>query len=78
MTCKLWGHCKRCHAVKHRWRDLIATHREEVENSHTLANAKWMEWVNSWSNSFDAGPETGGAFHAAFEQELEVLITTQS
>jgi hypothetical protein len=54
-----------------------AMHREEVDNSHDDAHAKWMEWVNSWSNSFCAGPEAGAACSVVIEQELTVLITAR-
>ena len=54
-----------------------AAHREEVDESHRLAHAKWTEWLDSWSNS-GAGPEAGAAGRAAIMQELAALITALS
>jgi hypothetical protein len=77
LTCAFWGQCRRCHAVEHRRRDSIAAqrrfcevHTEEVKESHRMAHAHWVEWLDSWS--FEA--EAGAAWRVAFEQELAALI----
>jgi hypothetical protein len=84
-TCEYWGECRLCKLVKHRQRDLISAtgafyseHREEVDESHRLAHAKWMEWLNSWSNNFGVGPDARAAHRAAIMQELASLITALS
>jgi hypothetical protein len=84
-TCRFWGECRRCKAVKHRQRDFeaaqgafYAAHREEVDESHRQADRAWMEWVNSWSAGFGSGPQAGAARRAAIELELAALITARS
>ncbi len=41
-----------------------------MKESHRVAHAHWVEWLDSWS--FEA--EAGAAWCAAFEQELAALI----
>jgi hypothetical protein len=84
-TCEFWGTCRQCHAVEHRKRDLFsaqgafyAAHREEVDESHRQAHARWKEWLDSWSSSFGSGPQAGAARRAAIMQELSALITARS
>jgi hypothetical protein len=83
-TCEFEGTCRQCLAVEHRKLDLFsaqgafyAAHREEVDESHRLAHAKWKEWLNSWNGS-GGGQEAGAARRPAIMQELAALITARS